>query len=162
MKPWKSILLLAVMFTAGCATDGEKTSGEAPPSAPEGVVIAGEQEYDLSFVTSTWNVELLEGERQTIQTDGTGIQAVADDPPAAEAERGNPVDIRFENGRTSDQIVGYWRRGQEQEKAETLEDKTSLKLPEEAGTYMYEMNTQWSGSDYEGEVTYAIKVKVLE
>lgn len=162
MKPWKSFLLLAVMFTAGCTADREQTSGEVPPSAPDGVVIAGDQEYDLSFVTSTWNVELPEGERQTIQTDGTGLQAVADDPPAVEAKSGDPLDIRFENGRTPDQIVGYWRRGEEQEKAETLEDKMSLKLPEEAGTYMYEMDTQWSGSDYEGEVTYAIKVKVLE
>jgi hypothetical protein len=162
MKPWKSFVLLAVMFPAGCEAAGEETSGEVPPSAPDVTAIAGGQEHDLSFVTSTWNVELPEGEQQTMQTDGTGLQAVADHPSQVEADSGNSVDIRFENGRNPDQIVGYWKRGQEQEKAETLEDKTSLKLPEEAGTYMYEMHTQWSGSDYEGEVTYAIKVKVLE
>lgn len=160
MKPWKSILLLGVMFIAGCAADGEKTSGDVSPSAPEGVVIAGDHEYDLSFVTSTWNVELPEGERQTIQADGTGLQSVADDPPAMEVEREKPAEICFENGRTPDQIVGYWRRGEEQKKAATLEDEISLKLPEKPGTYMYEVETRWSGSDYEGEVTYAIKVKI--
>ncbi|MDZ5783104.1 hypothetical protein [Marinococcus luteus] len=64
-----------------------------------------------------------EEKKQTIQTDGTVLQAVADEPPAIEAESGDSVEIHFENDRSPDRIVGWWRRGEAREKTETIEKK---------------------------------------